>query len=141
MIDVFFEKGTGQGRPQEIQSQQDINIQLQAASEVPQYLVDAAQGTPFLIQNSLKNESGKSINDKFRRVIEGNYVNGEIRDVNRMYKELFEVYREFNQDEPASLALHNVLDILKEMAKAEEGAVFKSILMVTKNISRPLAIK
>ena len=58
-----------------------------------------------------------------------------------MYKELFEVYREFNQDEPASLALHNVLDILKEMAKAEEGAVFKSILIVTKNISRPLAIK
>ena len=61
--------------------------------------------------------------------------------MNRMYKELFDVYREFNQDEPASLALHNVLDILKEMAKAEEGAVFKSIWIVTKNTSRPLAIK
>ena len=44
-------------------------------------------------------------------------VNGEVKDVGKMYRELLDIYGVFYEEEIGTVNVHHILDVLKEMIR------------------------
>jgi predicted nuclease with TOPRIM domain len=82
-----------------------------------------------------------SVEEGFKKIIENNFVNGEIKDIAKLYQDLSEKYDELYPGVVSSVALHNLIELLKSIANNEEGAVFKSTLFWMQNTSKLLVRK